>query len=38
MTTYISKNEKDTILFAKSFASKLKKGDIVVLTGELRLW
>lgn len=38
MTTYISKNEQNTICFAKNFAKNLKKGDIVVLTGELRLW
>jgi len=35
MDTYISKNEQDTINFAKDFASKLNKGDIVVLSGEL---
>ena len=35
MSTYISKNEQDTINFAKNFASKLKKGDIIVLSGEL---
>lgn len=35
MDTYISKNEQDTINFAKNFASKLNKGDIVVLSGEL---
>ena len=35
METYISKNEKDTINFAKDFASKLNKGDIIVLSGEL---
>jgi len=35
MDTYISKSEQDTIAFAKSFASKLKKGDIIVLSGEL---
>ena len=38
METYISKNENDTINFAKDFAKDLKKGDIIVLTGELRLW
>ncbi len=31
MKTYISKSEKDTIEFAKDFASKLKKDDIIVL-------
>ena len=35
MNTYISKNEQDTISFAKNFASKLNKGDIIVLSGEL---
>lgn len=38
MTTYISKSEQDTISFAKEFAKDLKKGDILVLTGELRMW
>lgn len=35
MSIYISKNEQDTINFAKNFASNLNKGDIVVLSGEL---
>ncbi len=35
MQTYISKSEQDTIQFAKQYASRLKKGDIVVLSGEL---
>lgn len=35
MKTYISKNENDTINFAKNFAKDLKKGDIIVLNGEL---
>ena len=35
MSEYISKSEKDTISFAKDFAKNLKKGDIIVLTGEL---
>ena len=35
MIYYISKNEEDTIEFAKKFAKKLKIGDIVVLTGDL---
>lgn len=35
MNKYISKSEKDTIEFAKDFAQNLKKGDIIVLTGEL---
>lgn len=35
MDTYISKNEQDTINLAKDFASKLNKGDIIVLSGEL---
>lgn len=38
MKTYISRSEKDTINFAKDFAKDLKKGDIIVLTGELRMW
>lgn len=37
MNRYISKNEEDTIKFAESFAQNLKTGDIVVLSGELRL-
>ena len=35
MDTYISKNEHDTISFARNFASRLNKGDIVILSGEL---
>lgn len=35
MYNFISKSEKDTINFAKKLASKLHKGDIIVLTGEL---
>ncbi len=35
MDTFISNSEQDTINFAKDFAKTLKKGDIVVLTGEL---
>lgn len=35
MDTYISKSEQDTINFAKDFASKLNKGNIIVLSGEL---
>lgn len=38
MYTYISKSEQDTINFANEFASKLKKGNIIVLSGELRFW
>ena len=38
MKTYISKSENDTINFAKEFAKDLNKGDIIVLTGELRMW
>lgn len=33
--SYISNNVDDTILLAKSFASKLQKSDIIVLNGEL---
>ncbi len=32
---FISKSELDTFNFAKDFAKKSKKGDIIVLTGEL---
>lgn len=35
MDTYISKNEQDTINFAKNYAKKLKIGDIILLSGEL---
>lgn len=35
MYTYISKSEEETIEIAKKIASKLKKGDIIVLSGEL---
>ena len=37
MENYIfkSKSENDTKEFAKDFASKLKKGDVIVLSGEL---
>lgn len=35
MYKYISKGEKETINFAKKIASQLKKGDILVLSGEL---
>lgn len=35
MSSFISKNEQDTIYFAKSFASKLNKDSIVILSGEL---
>lgn len=38
METFISKSEQDTIDFAKNFAKNLKTGDIVVLSGELRVW
>lgn len=35
MYSYISNDEKDTMLFAQKIASKLTIGDIVVLSGEL---
>lgn len=35
MKTYISKNEQDTINFARNFAKDLSTGDIIVLSGEL---
>ena len=38
MDTFISKSEQDTINFAKDFEKDLKKCDIIVLTGELRMW
>ncbi len=34
----ISHNENDTKDFAKNLASKLSKGDIIVLTRRIRLW
>lgn len=34
-STYISNSENETKEFAKTLASKLQKGDIVVLTGDL---
>lgn len=38
MNTYISKNENDTINFAKNHTKNLNIGDVIVLTGELRFW
>lgn len=35
MYTYLSKNAEDTLTFAKNFAKDLKKGDIIVLVGDL---
>ncbi len=35
MYKYISKNENDTINFAYNFAKHLKKGNIIVLSGDL---
>lgn len=35
MNTFISQKEQDTIDFAENFASNLKVGDIIVLSGEL---
>ena len=35
METYISKNEQDTINFARNFAKNLNTGDVIVLSGEL---
>ncbi len=32
---YISRNEKDTIAFAKNFAKTLSENDVIVLDGEL---
>lgn len=38
MQEYISKNEADTITFAKNFAKSLTKNDIIVLSRRFRLW
>lgn len=38
MQEYISKNENDTISFARDFAKTLNKDDIIVLTRRFRLW
>lgn len=38
METFISHSEQDTKNFACEYAKDLKKGDIIVLTGELRMW
>lgn len=35
MYTFLSKSANDTVEFAKTFAKDLKKGDILVLTGNL---
>ncbi len=35
MYNFISQKEDDTILFASQFASYLRNGDVIVLTGEL---
>ena len=35
MSTIISKSENDTKAIAKKLASKLKKGDVIVLSGDL---
>lgn len=35
MNTFISHSEQDTLNYARNFASSLKKGDVVVLNGEL---
>lgn len=35
MYTYLSKSANDTLNFAKNFAKTLKKGDIIVLVGDL---
>ena len=35
MNTYISKSENDTINFACNLTSKLQKGDIIILSGDL---
>ena len=38
MQSVICKNENETKMFAKNLASILKKGDVIVLSGELRAW
>lgn len=35
MENFISKSEKDTLEFAKKFATNLKTGDVIVLSGDL---
>lgn len=35
MKKYISNSEKETKAFAKAFAKDLKKGDVIVLSGDL---
>jgi len=35
MKKYITNNETETIDFAYNFAKNLKKGDIIILSGEL---
>lgn len=35
MDTFISKSEQETIDFAETFANNLKKGSIIVLSGDL---
>ena len=35
MDTFISKSEQETIDYAESFANNLKKGSIIVLSGDL---
>ena len=35
MERYVSKNESDTIAYAKEFAKALNKDDIIVLSGDL---
>ncbi len=32
---FVSKNEQDTIHFAKKFANELKEGDVILLQGDL---
>lgn len=35
MYNFISKNEKETISFAKKLAKNLNTGDIIILSGDL---
>lgn len=38
MYTFLSKNELETKKIAKLLASKLKAGDIIILSRRFRLW
>ena len=36
--TFTSNSEDETKNFAKDFASKIDKNNVIVLTGDLRFW